>query len=100
MQSLLALVGAISLQSGAKQDAHKVEEGMRDRIETILGDGFDKRLRDQQESDTTQSCHQDERARLRTRQSSEGKVTKVRNSRWPDDVERRYGDEYDICCCW
>lgn len=76
MQSLLALVGAVSLQSGAKQDAQKVEEGMRNRMEAILGDGFDKRLKDQQENDA--SMNKKDEADRWTRQVWEGKVTKVR----------------------
>lgn len=75
MQSLLALVGAISLQSGARRDAQQVEEGMRNRMETILGDGFDKRLKDQQESEATMNKKD---GRLNRQQTTEGKVTKVR----------------------
>lgn len=75
MQSLLALVGAISLESGAKRDAKKVEEGMRNRMEAILGDGFDKRLKEQQENEGILN-QQDEAERL-TRQTWEGKIVKV-----------------------
>lgn len=75
MQSLLALVGAISLQSGAKQDAHKVREGMRRRMEVILGDGFDKRLKDQQQNEP--SFHQKYEKQY-AQQQWEGKLTRVR----------------------
>lgn len=75
MQSLLALVGAVGLQSGAKSDAQKVEEGMRRRMETIFGDGFDKRLKDQVESETTMK---EDDGKLARRLAWEGKLSKVK----------------------
>eukprot|EP01053_Blabericola_migrator_P010319 Blabericola_migrator_1__10318@NODE_57_length_15939_cov_84_297253_g52_i0_p1_GENE_NODE_57_length_15939_cov_84_297253_g52_i0NODE_57_length_15939_cov_84_297253_g52_i0_p1_ORF_typecomplete_len2596_score525_29EFhand_7/PF13499_6/0_0046EFhand_7/PF13499_6/0_029EFhand_8/PF13833_6/0_12EFhand_8/PF13833_6/8_4e03EFhand_8/PF13833_6/9_1e03EFhand_8/PF13833_6/0_0031EFhand_1/PF00036_32/0_011EFhand_1/PF00036_32/0_25EFhand_6/PF13405_6/0_0034EFhand_6/PF13405_6/16SPARC_Ca_bdg/PF10591_9/0_49SPARC_Ca_bdg/PF10591_9/1_8EFh len=37
VQSLLALLGAVGLQSGATQDAAKVEEKMRQKLEAVIG---------------------------------------------------------------
>lgn len=49
MQSILALVGAISLQVGANQDSGKLAEKMKKRMQIIFGDELDERLTKQRE---------------------------------------------------
>eukprot|EP01053_Blabericola_migrator_P007819 Blabericola_migrator_1__7818@NODE_39_length_17554_cov_37_506147_g35_i0_p8_GENE_NODE_39_length_17554_cov_37_506147_g35_i0NODE_39_length_17554_cov_37_506147_g35_i0_p8_ORF_typecomplete_len311_score33_97EFhand_8/PF13833_6/0_00011EFhand_7/PF13499_6/0_0007EFhand_7/PF13499_6/5_6e03EFhand_10/PF14788_6/0_032SPARC_Ca_bdg/PF10591_9/0_12SPARC_Ca_bdg/PF10591_9/6_9e03He_PIG/PF05345_12/0_1EFhand_5/PF13202_6/0_21_NODE_39_length_17554_cov_37_506147_g35_i076138545 len=47
IQSLLALGGAISLQSGTRKDGAVVEREMKTKMATLLGDSYDVMLEDQ-----------------------------------------------------
>eukprot|EP01054_Gregarina_sp_Poly1_P005687 Gregarina_sp_Poly_1__5686@NODE_29_length_19459_cov_103_994070_g26_i0_p1_GENE_NODE_29_length_19459_cov_103_994070_g26_i0NODE_29_length_19459_cov_103_994070_g26_i0_p1_ORF_typecomplete_len2166_score264_81EFhand_8/PF13833_6/1_2EFhand_8/PF13833_6/1_4e03EFhand_8/PF13833_6/0_0011EFhand_7/PF13499_6/0_38EFhand_7/PF13499_6/5_9e03EFhand_7/PF13499_6/1_2e04EFhand_7/PF13499_6/0_012EFhand_5/PF13202_6/0_015EFhand_5/PF13202_6/1_7SPARC_Ca_bdg/PF10591_9/4SPARC_Ca_bdg/PF10591_9/2_3EFhand_6/PF13405_6/0_013EFhand_6/P len=47
IQSLLALAGAISLQSGARKDQAVVERELKGRMALLLGDNYDIMLEDQ-----------------------------------------------------
>lgn len=42
MQSLLAVLGAVGLQSSASQEMEQVEAKMKERIEMIMGDQLSK----------------------------------------------------------
>lgn len=47
MQSILALVGAVSLQAGAAQDPEKLAQRRQARMEAIFGTELEKRLKEQ-----------------------------------------------------
>eukprot|EP01056_Protomagalhaensia_sp_Gyna25_P006059 Protomagalhaensia_sp_Gyna_25__6058@NODE_963_length_2349_cov_52_652381_g737_i2_p1_GENE_NODE_963_length_2349_cov_52_652381_g737_i2NODE_963_length_2349_cov_52_652381_g737_i2_p1_ORF_typecomplete_len448_score62_02EFhand_8/PF13833_6/1_4e03EFhand_8/PF13833_6/0_00016EFhand_7/PF13499_6/0_00044EFhand_10/PF14788_6/1e03EFhand_10/PF14788_6/2_3e03EFhand_10/PF14788_6/0_0078SPARC_Ca_bdg/PF10591_9/0_054SPARC_Ca_bdg/PF10591_9/8_5e03CAGE1/PF15066_6/0_084LpoB/PF13036_6/73LpoB/PF13036_6/9EFhand_5/PF13202_6/0_27_NODE len=47
IQSLLALAGAVSLQSGTRRDQAVVERELKQKMATLLGDNYDVMLEDQ-----------------------------------------------------
>lgn len=55
MQSVIALAGAVGLQSGATESIERVQQKMRKRIAVIVGEDLDKKLSEKQEVDKTMS---------------------------------------------
>lgn len=55
MQSIIALVGAVGLQSGASESIERVQQKMKKRIAVIVGEDLDKKLSEQQEVEKTMS---------------------------------------------
>lgn len=69
VQSLLAILGAVGLQSGASQEAEQVEQRMKQHIEAIMGD---KLSRAKEQAEELQEAYKPEP------KSKEGKPLKVR----------------------
>ena len=70
MQSMLAVLGAVGLQSGASQEAEEVEQRMKQHIEAIMGD---KLSRAKEQVEELQEAYKPEPT------TKEGKPLKVRD---------------------
>lgn len=55
VQSIIALVGAVGLQSGASESVERVQEKMKNRIAVIVGEDLDKKLTEQQQKERDRS---------------------------------------------
>lgn len=62
MQSVLALVGALSLQAGVGQDTEKLQERLQVRMKAIFGDELEQRLKEGVEQEDDQNRIQETRA--------------------------------------
>lgn len=96
VQSMLAVLGAVGLQSGASQEAEEVEQRMKQHIESIMGD---KLSRAKEQVEELQEAYKPEPS------TKEGKPLKVsRNGSvycnwcWPTASQAIYGRSVPSGC--
>lgn len=88
MQSILAVVGAVSLQAGTAQDSEKLAERLHTRMQTIFGDELEKGLKKRPTELETPTRASEMTVRLK-----EGKPMRLRYS-VPRMFRPEYGDPW------